>query len=73
MKKEVSRFTAASEDGESFTIIEWRSVRNTSALSGSGPARLGMSEFRMLSGDAVNKIDSETFKVVQRDLIVRKI
>lgn len=72
VKKEVSRFTATFDEGEIFTVIEWRSAHNIGTIAAPHAIKLGMPEFRTLGGDAVNQIDPETFEIIQSALVVRK-
>lgn len=72
--EEIDRFETIDEDGDKNTVVCYQRVIETRKLDGSISAiRSRLKEYRTVSGAHVNALDSETFKIVETDQIVRKI
>lgn len=71
--EEIDRFVAISDDGQEFIVIELQTVTETSDLSGQMRTARGTKQLQLSDGSSVNYIDDETFKIVQRDEIIRRV
>ena len=72
MERKTNSFRAVSDGGEEFIVIEYRRFARDRDLSGTS-TRQGLPVFRLSDGSPVNRIDPETYKIVQTDQIIRKI
>ena len=70
---ETDRFRVRSESGEEYTIIEYQKMISFAHYQDLGAEKPGMKRLVTLDGSPVTYIDSETFKIVGTDEIVRKI
>lgn len=69
----IARHIAESDDGETFEVLEYQHYTQARPLSGS-PTRLPtVREYFLSDGRDVNWVDSETFKIVETDQIIRKV
>ena len=67
-----SRFVARSESGKEYIIIEFQGYIQFDCCN--SPQELeGLFSYLTSNGDPVDRIDSETFKIVKTDEIVRKV
>jgi hypothetical protein len=72
-KEEITRFRAADEEGNEITVICVRTITLSRTLDGKEARVRGLKEYMTTSGEPVTPIDSETFKVVTTDQIIRRI
>jgi hypothetical protein len=71
---EINRFKAKSEDGKEYTIIEYQEEHDVTSMPSEYREWLpGLKRLATSDGLAVNYIDSETFKIVSTDEIIRKV
>jgi hypothetical protein len=61
-----------SEDGEPYKVIEWKHEIGV-ASDGARQVFPGPPEWTLDDGRGVSRIDDETFKIVQTDVIIRKL
>ena len=73
MEQESRRFKARSDRGKEFTVIEYQSIHEHKDLSGKISTTKGLGRFALNDGSTVVQIDSETFKIIQTDEIIRKV
>ncbi len=71
----VRRFKAEDEDGEVYTIIEYKITLTSDEVR---PDRMSIRgrvspKFQTVDGSPVLKLDSERFKIARRNKIVREI
>ena len=75
MRREIRRFEATAEDGEVYTIIEYRTVVNTGHLKSKDNKEpteiLGkLSSYETTEGYVVNRNDDGTFEVLNLGVTV---
>jgi hypothetical protein len=73
MVKEIDRFRCIAEDGTPYTVIECGRVIRTSTLSGPKQEHITTIDYRLSTGEPVNKINAVTFQIFQTDVVIRKI
>jgi hypothetical protein len=73
MEQETGRFRAVSDDGEEFVVIEYQRIHEHKDLNGKISITKGLKRLALNDGSGVNRIDPDTFKIVQTDQIIRKI
>lgn len=71
-QEEVDRFIAVDEAGNELTIICLQTMIESKLLDGSTSRINRLKEFITIPGDRLNVIDSESFKIVTTNQIVRK-
>jgi hypothetical protein len=69
---EIERFLAKTDKGREYTIILYQEHIHTEDFKGSQDIE-GPTRYLTSTGRLVNRIDSETFQIVETDEIVRKI
>ena len=72
MERETGRFRAVSDDGEGFIVIECQRIIETRTFTGTLITK-GLKRFRLSDGSSVNRLDPETFQIVQTQQIIRKV
>jgi hypothetical protein len=70
---EIGRFLAKSESGEEYIIIEYQEYVSAATMGNPHAEVAGLRSYFTSTGLHVNYIDSETFKVVETDEVVRKV
>jgi hypothetical protein len=73
--EEVERFEAASDDGTVYTVIVYQQPRVLRKLAGDEARSRNRRalDLRLLDGSRVMQIDSETFKIVKTDELIRRL
>lgn len=71
-ESEVSRFTAKTDSGKIYIIIEYQEYISTASLPNPNAEMPGLKRWATPNRLAVNQIDAETFQIVQTNEIVRK-
>jgi hypothetical protein len=69
----IARHIAESDDGEAFEVLEYQHYTERRMLSGKQMSVPTVREYVLSDGRDVNWIDSETFKIVETDQIIRKV
>lgn len=72
MKKEIDRFTATADSGKTYTIIIFQEYIPSGTLDSPHDMIEGLKSVLTSSGARVNRIDSDTYQIVQTGEIVRK-
>jgi hypothetical protein len=70
---EIERFKAVDEDGNQHTIICYQATIESNLMNGSVGVTKGLKKYVTSTYEPVDAIDSETFKIITTDQIVRKI
>ena len=75
MERETQRFQATAEDGEVYTIIEYRTVVSTGHLKSKDNKEpteiLGkLASYETAEGQAVNRLDDSTFTILALGMTV---
>ena len=70
---EIARFTAKTDKGKIYTIIEYQDVLDSKGFDMPYDKKLGLSYYLTSTGLIVSKIDSETFHIVSTNEFVRKV
>ena len=70
--RKIGQFTAVSDDGTEYTVIEYHMILDTGTKDGGASMPVGR-WLRLKDGSAVDRIDSETFKIAGTDQIIRKL
>ena len=74
MKKEIERFRAISDDGTEHTVIRYRLDIWFTPVSGKRQLVRSVASFELYGDEReVGMVDSETFKIVETDQIIRKV
>ena len=73
MEQETRRFRARSDDGREFIVIEYEQLHEHRDLSGQTSFTRGLKRLVLSDGSTVVQIDPETFKILQTDVVIRKI
>lgn len=71
-EKERSRCQAESDNGNTYTVIEFQEYREFRSLNGPDQIVPSLRRYALSDGRPVNQIDSETFQIVETDEIIRK-
>lgn len=72
-EKERSRFQANGESGRVFTVIEFEEYREIRSLNGPDQIVPGLRRISLADGSPLEVIDTDTFKIVETDEIIRKV
>ena len=72
-REEIGRFRAISDDGEEFTVIQYRSNIESRAHSEPPTRSKGIAQLTLTDGRIVNQIDPETYQIVETNQIIRRI
>lgn len=70
---EINRFLTKTDTGKEYVIIEDQEYIDTSSHDDANAKTPGLRSLRTVEGLDVNRIDSETFKIVITNEIVRKV
>lgn len=76
MKREINRFQAVSDDGYETTIVVYQHLIATGTMQNPNAVIGGMKEVRTVDGFACNRLNEDTFEIVndplRPGLIVRR-
>lgn len=64
MLKETGRFTCADEDGNRYTVVEYRTVVTITNLDGKRHDKLGAFDYKLATGEHVNYLSETEFEIV---------
>lgn len=73
MFKEVDRFRVRSEDGQEFTVLERVEMIDASTKAEPNRQVPGLNQFRTLDGMHVQRLDADTYEIVQLGLRVSRL
>jgi hypothetical protein len=65
---EIDRFLAADAEGVEYQIIEYQEMIETEFVGGSVSTTKGLKALKTASGAPVNRIDAETYDIIDYDL-----
>ena len=71
--KEIGRFIAKTDTGKEYEIIQFQEYKDVSSHDDPNAEIPGFKFMKTSEGLDVKYIDSETFKIVETDEIVRKV
>lgn len=69
---EINRFNCIGDDGKNYVVIERQDIRIYKAYSGNQKTK-GIIDYTTKNGTDLNKLDDNTFKIVDNDIVLRKI
>ncbi len=69
----INRFSARANNGKEYVIIEYQKYIDAGAGDHPNDEIPGVKDYRTTTGLQVVYIDSETFKILETDEIVRKV
>lgn len=72
MKKETNRFDAIDEENNSFTVIEYTEFIPSGTWGNPNQMEEGLKEYRLVSGEAVNRKSDDEFKIVASGKNIRR-
>jgi hypothetical protein len=71
--RQMPSFTCKSDDGELYQVAEFEHLTKRSPLSGRVQWVRGTVDYRLVpSGAGVNKVDEDTFEVVETGILIRR-
>ncbi|MBI1207886.1 MAG: hypothetical protein GC191_11430 [Azospirillum sp.] len=70
--QETERFTAVSEAGKEFTVVEMTTFTKFQPASRAAQWLRGGSEYVLSDGSDVSPLGEDTFKILGNDLIIRR-
>lgn len=71
---EAERIETVSDAGKRYTVVRWQTIIHYSSSTGNSNLK-GTYRFALIDGSSVNQSDTDTnaFKIVQTDEIIRKV
>lgn len=72
-EREIGRFFAKTDNGKEYQIVEYQKYIDASTMDSPNEEIPGIKRMQTTDGLHVNYIDSETFKIVETNEIVRKV
>jgi hypothetical protein len=73
MAREISRFRARYDDGRTITVIEWQEEIPFRPLSGRSRTLGTAIHFTLSTGEGVEMIEPETYKLFDTNELLRKL
>lgn len=71
--KKVEEFEAVDSNGKKYRVIHYKSIINTGELNNPNSTMLGLSDFRLSSGESINRVSESEFELLQQQIrIFRK-
>jgi hypothetical protein len=70
---EIDRFRAMDADGKEYVVVIYQTMVSAASHNNIGAEIPGLKRLTTLDGTVLNYVDSETFKIVATDEIIRKI
>jgi hypothetical protein len=73
MLKKIEEFEAVDSNNKSYRVIHFKSIINAGTLDDPGATILGLSEFRLSTGENINRISDTEFELLHPQIrIFRK-
>jgi hypothetical protein len=73
MERETRRITCRDDAGNQHTVIEYQEIIPAPSFGDPSAKIFGMKRLTLSTGDHVNFIDENTFKIVATDQIIRRV
>jgi len=62
--KRIEEFVAVDSTGKKYQVIHYKSIINSGGLDNPTSTMLGLSEFRLSSGESINRISDTEFELL---------
>ena len=72
-EKEIGRFKAVDDDGNSYTVLELQDVELARDINGVLHALEGMKRLALPSGEHVNRLQDGTMQIFETGKVIRKV
>lgn len=71
--KLIKRITCNDDSGKTYEVEHWQEQIPAGHMGNPKATIPGMSQLNLSTGESVNYIDENTFKIVQTDTIIRRV
>jgi hypothetical protein len=72
-ERETDRVTAQSDDGRTYTVIEYTKFFRHQPISQAAQTLKGTKHYELKDGSPVNWVDDDSFEIVENGEIIRKV
>jgi len=71
--KKIEEFDAVDSNGKKYRVIHYKSIKNTGTLDNPHSTMLGLSDYKLSSGESINRISDTEFELLRPQIrIFRK-